>query len=370
VTAGPLRLLALVPYPPDRAPGQRYRIEQWQPRLEALGVHCELFPFEDDALYGIMERPGAWARKSASLAAAAWRRWDVLRHLDAWDAVFLHREAMILGPALIEPFVARRRPILFDFDDAIWMPRANPMNPLARFLKFQGKTAAIARMASAVLAGNRYLADWAGQFNDHVHVVPSTIETTGEYARTKTHRPTDRPTIGWSGSFSTIQYLIGLRPMLQTLRQSVPFSLRVICNGPPLAWPELDLEWRPWSSAREVDDLLDLDIGLMPQPDDAWTRGKCGMKALQYMALGIVPVTSRSGVLPAIIEDGVNGRLAGTTEEWIASLRALATDWTARAAMGARARATVEQGFSAAAHAPRVAGIVRDLVQRPRVAGG
>jgi glycosyltransferase involved in cell wall biosynthesis len=266
--------------------------------------------------------------------------------------------------------VARRRPIVFDFDDAIWLPRENRMNPLARFLKFQGKTAAIAKMSSAVLAGNDYLARWARGVQPNVHVVPSTIETAGEYARVRKERRPERLVIGWSGSFSTLPYLIGIRPMLEALRQVVPFSLRVICNGPPLDWPALDLAWRPWSSATEVDDLLDLDIGLMPQPDDEWTRGKCGMKALQYMALGIVPVTSRSGVLPEIIEDGVSGRLAATPDEWLAALQSLAADAEARARMGRRARETVERRFSAAVHAPRVAVIVRDVVAGRRRPGG
>ena len=360
----PIRLLALVPYPFDRAASQRYRIEQWRPRMERLGITCEFVPFEDEALYDVMERPGAWTRKTSGLIGAVLRRWTVLRHLDDWDVVFLHREAMIIGPALLEPLVARRRPVVFDFDDAIWMPRANPMNPIARFLKFQGKTAAITRMTTAVIAGNKYLASWARSFNPRVHVVPSTIETTGDYARQKTHHETNRPIIGWSGSYSTIQYLAGIRPMLQALRKSMDFTLRVICNGPPVRWPELDLEWRQWSSASEVADLVDFDVGLMPQPDDAWTRGKCGMKALQYMALGIPPVASRNGVLPEIIADGRNGRLADTPETWLTCLKSLAADWESRAAMGAEARRTVEDRFSAAFHAPRVAEIVRGVALR------
>jgi glycosyltransferase involved in cell wall biosynthesis len=355
----PMSVLVLAPYPFDRAPGQRYRIEQWMPRLKELGIDCELAPFEDDALYDLMEQTGRWPWKASRLLASALRRLSVIPRAARHDAVFLFREAVIFGPALIESVVARRKPLVFDFDDAIWQARPNVLNPLAPLLKFQGKTATIARHARAVTAGNDYLAEWARRFNSSVFVVPSTIEMSGEYARTKQHAHGGPLVIGWSGSFSTLQYLAQLQPVLTELGRRRPFKLRVICNGPRPDWPGIDLEWIPWSSNAEVRDLLSIDIGLMPQPDDQWTRGKCGMKALQYMALGIPPVVSDNGVLPTIIDDGVNGFLAADPGRWLARLETLATDASLRERMGLAARRTVIERFSAAAQAPRVAAILR-----------
>lgn len=359
----PLAVMVLAPYPHDRAPGQRYRIEQWMPRLEELGLRCDLIPFEDDALYRLMERQGQWPRKAARLLGSAVRRFGVIRQVEKYDVVFLFREAMIFGPALIESLVARRKPVVFDFDDAVWLPRPNVVNPLAPWLKFQGKTRVIARRARAVIAGNDYLAQWARGFNDQVHVVPSTIEMEGPYARGK--EPHRGPlVIGWSGSFSTLPYLEQLRPVLAELGRRRPFKLRVVCNGPRPSWPGIDLEWIPWSSEGEVRDLLGMDIGLMPQPDDQWTKGKCGMKALQYMALGIPPVASGNGVLPKIIKEGVSGFLPNEPAQWLERLETLAADLSLRERMGAEARRTVIDHYSAAAQAPRVAQILAQAAGR------
>jgi glycosyltransferase involved in cell wall biosynthesis len=359
VSARPLRVLAMMPYAAGRAPGQRYRIEQWDPYLRREGLELTYARFEDEALTELMEGPGRFFQKAVGLLRRIpiHRAW--LKRLDEFDVVYLFREAMVLGPAWIELELAARLPVVYDFDDAIWLARPNPWNPIAPLLKFQGKIRVIASRCSAVLAGNDYLAEWARRSNPRTLVVPSTIDTEGEYAREKIHREVARPTIGWSGSRSTLPYLAELRPMLLALAQRMEYRLLVICDGPAVEWPGVPLEWRTWSSLREVDDLLEMDLGLMPQPDDAWSRGKCGMKALQYMGLGIPAVVSNNGALPSIVGDGLDGRLVTTEAEWLQALQDLGTDLALRSRLGAHARATVRERFSAATQAPRVAAALR-----------
>ena len=113
----------------------------------------------------------------------------------------------------------------------------------------------------------------------------------------------------------------------------------------------------PWRAETEPDDLRPLDVGLMPLPDDAWSRGKCGMKALQYMALEIPPVVSPVGVNATIVRDGVNGFYARTEEEWIDRIGLLLEDESLRRSLGQEGRRAVEESYSARAHAPRVARI-------------
>ena len=358
-----LRVLALVPYPRGYAPSQRFRIEQWSPGLRTYGVDVRLAPLLEYGLFHRLSTPGRPLPIMIGLLRATINRYrQVATLVPDYDLILLHREALVFGPAIIERIIARRKAMVFDFDDSIWLRNWNRVHPLAMWLKFPGKTRSIVRHARTVLAGNAYLADWARRYNADVHVVPSTIDTNAVCKRQKEHQQTDLPVIGWSGTTSTLRYLEFLVPLLTELARTRSFRLLVSCNGPPLRWPGLDVEWRTWSAAREFDDLLDMDIGVMPQPDEEWAKGKCGMKALLYMALGIPPVASRNGVLPEIIEHSRSGFLASNAAEWMDALIMLIDDWKLRAAVGHEARATVDERYSARVHVPRVARILRDVV--------
>lgn len=357
-----MRVLALVPYPRGQAPSQRFRIEQWMPHLLTLGIDCHLVPFMDDGLYRRLAGQGDKAGKAVGLLRAAVRRWGMLSEIGAYDLIFLHREAIAFGPAVLERMIARWKPVVFDFDDAIWLRNENRVNPLAEWVKCPGKTRTIAERASAILAGNAYLAEWARRYNPSTYTVPTTIDTEAGYSRQTTHGPSKVPMIGWSGTTSTLRYLEFLRPVLGELSLRRRFRLRIICDSAPVHWPEVEMDWRTWSSACEVDDLIPIDIGLMPQPSEEWAKGKCGAKALQYMALGIPPVASRNGVLPEIVEEGRSGFLADTPGEWVERLEELLDDWKLRAAMGEQARMTVQERYSARVHVPRIADIFHSVV--------
>jgi glycosyltransferase involved in cell wall biosynthesis len=356
-----LRVLALLPYPLDQAPSQRYRLEQWVPGLRALGIECDLVPFVDRDVFRRLARPGRPSAKVVDLLRAVTSRWRLLRRATDYDLVVVHREAMLFGPALLERVVAWRRPMVLDFDDAIWLSNHNPVNPFAKWLKFPGKSRVIARQASAVVAGNEYLAEWARRYNPATYVIPTTIDTDGMYSAKKEHRTASKPVVGWTGTASTLRYLEHIRPVLEELARRRRYRLVVISEGAAPSWNGVEVELHQWSSAREVEDLLELDVGLMPQPDEEWARGKCGCKALQYMALGIPPVASRNGALPEIIENGRTGFLASTPAEWLTSLERLIDDVALRASLGDQARFTVRERYSANSHVPRIAEILRSV---------
>jgi glycosyltransferase involved in cell wall biosynthesis len=170
------------------------------------------------------------------------------------------------------------------------------------------------------------------------------------------------PIIGWTGSYSTIQHLDTLRTTLRRLAARERFRLRVI--GPTIYQLDgVDVETVSWRSASEVEDLRKLDIGIMPLPDNIWTRGKCGCKALQYMALGIPCVCSPVGVNTEIIKDGENGCLASTEDEWIAKLTALLRSQELREKLGLAGRGTVATKYSAAVQAPRFFDVLQSCVK-------
>jgi glycosyltransferase involved in cell wall biosynthesis len=127
--------------------------------------------------------------------------------------------------------------------------------------------------------------------------------------------------------------------------------------------PGLDVQLVPWRAETEVPALSAIDVGLMPLPDDEWSRGKCGLKALQYMALGIPPVVSPVGVNSAIVQDGINGFHACTDEEWVDRIALLLRDPELRRRLGAAARLTVETTYSARVQAPRMAAVLRQAAE-------
>ncbi len=359
MTAAPLRVFAPLPYPTGRVPGQRYRIEQWAPRLAALGVEVTFAPFLDAGALDVLYRPGHVLTKARATLRGHLRRRDDLRRAGDFDVAFVYREATLLGPPWLERRLARVLPLVFDFDDAIWLPASSAANAWASALKPRGKTAELCRLARHVTAGNETLAAFARLHagDERVSVVPSTIDLAAYPLRERP--PNARPVIGWTGSATTLPYLEALVPALLRLRARVDFELRVIGPEPePDAFEGLDLRVVPWSAASEADDLRAFDIGLMPLPDDEWSRGKCGMKALQYMALGIPPVVSPVGVNATLVEHGINGLHARTSHDWVAAGAVLLAHADARARLGAAARLTVERGYGADLHAPRVAAIL------------
>ena len=356
----PLRVLAFVPYPLGVAPSQRYRLEQWAPYLREEEIEIVFRPFAPPDLGQVLYRPGRTFRKARLIAGGLVARRRHLLEAQRADAAIVHREACLLGPPWVERRLARLgKPMLFDFDDAIWLPNASPVNRRFAFLKRPRKTPEICRLATAVTVGNAVLADYARRHAAAVHVLPSTVSLR-EYSMAG-RSPSPVPTVGWTGSHSSARYLEMLPEPLAELAARIRFRF-VVVGAEGVALPGVEVEHRPWRAETEVRDLSDLDVGVMPLADDEWARGKCAMKAVQYMGLGIPAVVSPVGANAALVRDGENGYLASTPEEWRRALERLLSEPERRRRLGAAARLTVEQGFSAETQAPRLARLLRSLV--------
>ena len=359
-----MRVLAVVPSLYDTSPGQRFRIEQWEPILNERGIELTYAPFETEELKGILHKSGNLRAKVSAVVRNMRRRGRELGELDGFDLIYLFREAALLGPPWFERKAARSRlPVVFDFDDAIFHSYVSPSNGYLSYLKFPGKTAEICRLSTQIMAGNQYLADYARRYNSNVSIVPTTIDT-DKYKIVEKERH-NTVTIGWSGSFSTIQHLDTVRDVLAELARTEEFRLRVI-GAPVYKIPDVDVEAMQWCSATEIDDLSAIDIGIMPLPDDDWSKGKCGLKALQYMALGVPTICSPVGVNSTIIRDGENGYLADGRDQWVEKLRLLLHSSELRRTIGAAGRKTVEKDYSAKVVAPRVTEILRSAVASPQ----
>jgi glycosyltransferase involved in cell wall biosynthesis len=344
-----------------RAPSQRFRWEQYVEPLRRNGISLEPSSFLDDRGVDVAHAPGEWAGKTATIAAGFGRRlWDALvarRH----DLVLVHRESSPVGPAWVEWWLrAAGVPYVFDFDDAIYLSAASAANRRFAQLKSPRKVVNVVRGAQRVLAGNSHLAEWASAYSASVDVIPTTIDT-------DIYQPVTRPytgtvCIGWSGSPSTIEHLRLLEPVLLDLQRERGITIRVIGDSSY----KLDgaiIDAMDWNAHTELGDLSPIDIGVMPLPDDEWSRGKCGLKALQYMALGIPTVLSPVGVNCEIARDGA-AVLAGSHAEWGEALRALIDDPDLRTRFGDAGRTRVETEYSVHAMLSHWECALRDAAER------
>ena len=174
--------------------------------------------------------------------------------------------------------------------------------------------------------------------------------------------------IGWIGTHSTTRYLKLLAAPLRRLAATDKFVLRLSGTAEPVHLDGVTTVEEPWRMDREVELFNTCDIGVYPLPDDEWARGKCGFKAIQFMACGVPVVAAAVGVNREIIQDGVNGFLASNEEEWTAALKRLIADPDLRRRIGAAGRRTIEERYSLAVHAPRLASLLSELADRGRAA--
>lgn len=356
-----MKLLVLTPNPSSAA-STRFRLEQFFPLLARAGVTAELHPFLDEDAFRLLYRPGAALRKvGAGIRAVVGRVVDLVRALDA-GGVLIHREAALVGPPLFEALLTfgLRRPVIFDLDDAVWVPYASPTygRLLSQLLKAPGKTHFTMSRAATVIAGNSHIADYARRFNSQVEIIPTVVDTDEFHPRPATN---GIPVLGWIGTHSSLQYLRAIVPALQELAQRRRFVVRVV--GAELDAPGVTVENVPWTLAGEVADFQSLDIGLYPLVEDAWSLGKSGFKAIQYMACGVPVVASPVGATTEMIRDGENGFFARADGEWVARLEQLIDSAALRRELGGHGRADAVAHWSLAAHGPRFVDIVRGAIE-------
>ncbi len=365
-----MKVLFIVPYPTE-APSNRLRVEQYFPYLRQHGVEPILRPFMSSDLYNIRYAPGSMVRKVASLGASTMSRFLDVKRSEETDLIFIHREAFpVGGPFIEEKLALSGRPLIFDFDDAIYLLNTGVMSRTVGLLKRPSKTARIVNLATTIIAGNENLKAYASHYNSNIVVIPTPVDTDVFAPRPDGagNGPTDRVVIGWMGSNTTAPYLKMVGDALaEVARRYRNVEIRAIGGSyVPQISPSLTI--RRWTLDNELGDLHGFDIGIMPMPDTEWTRGKCGFKALLYMSCGVPPVCSPVGVTTDIVQDGESGLLATTTREWVEKLSMLVEDPALRRRMGQAGRQTVEEKYSLTAHAPRFLETLVSTARRGAVA--
>jgi glycosyltransferase involved in cell wall biosynthesis len=248
-----------------------------------------------------------------------------------------------------------RRPLVFDVDDAIWL------------LPPAGADAAkrTAERAAVVIAGNAYIADWFSAFSREVRIVPTAVDT--ERFCPRHGGDPDREgtfVVGWTGTSSNLAYLEAIKAPLRRFLADHADSLLLVMSDRPPRFADLDaarIRYERWTVAGEVQAIRRMDVGLMPLPDNEWTRGKCSFKMLLYMACGIPVVASPVGMNREILEKCEAGLASATEDDWYEALASLHADRSQADRLGKIGRALVEREFSQVVITERLAGIFRGV---------
>jgi glycosyltransferase involved in cell wall biosynthesis len=359
-----IKICALMPYPFDTTPSQRFRIEQWQPYLENENIQLDYYSFINKELNETLYKEGQTFAKISHLSIALLRRFSHVFAVRNYDLVFIHRGVSIIGPAFLERIVkVMGIPIIYDFDDSIFMADSSNVNRLFSWTKFVGKVKRICRLSSSVTVGNSYLSEYAKQYNDNVYIIPTSIDTEHYQPLKDGKNENGRVVVGWTGSSTSQYHLEAFEPTLaQLLKKRDDVEIRVISNREP-EFKEIPYTWREWSPETEVKEISEIEIGIMPTPDDEWSRGKCALKALQYMALGIPAICTDMGANRDVIEQGKNGFLAKGQEEWLKYFDMLIEDKTLRNNLGDEARNTVVEKYSMEKCAELFADVARKTIK-------
>jgi glycosyltransferase involved in cell wall biosynthesis len=275
----------------------------------------------------------------------------VLVDVPQYEYIFIHREASPIGPPIFEWIISKiwRKKIIYDFDDAIWIPVTTKENKLISWFKAAWKVKYICMWAHTIVGGNAYLCAYALQYNQNVKLIPTCVDTERQHNQLK-QQSTEKIVIGWTGSHSTMLYLDRLVEVLRRIVNDFGVEVIIISNkAPHFHFPSLT--FIPWQEDTEINDLLRIHIGIMPLENDAWSEGKCGFKLIQYMALGIPAVASPVGVNKDIIDEGENGFLCTDDTSWYEALSKLIQDVNLRNRMGSAGRKKIESAYSLHANA-------------------
>ena len=341
-----MRVLFLTLYP-NTAASPRYRVAQFLPYLRAQGIDCTVESPLTSEEFERLTGPGRQCRPVWYHLREFYRRITQLLRANRYDVVFVQKAIMTAYfKGFSELLRSRARRLIYDIDDAVHLAPPHPLR--SPWTVFEDRSQILRIMASAdlVLAGNKWLQAEARAAGANAVLFPTVVDT--ERFIPASEEP-DTYRIGWIGNPSTT---ICLDPAAQALG-AVKNGTVCLIGADPARVPFTGAEIRPWSFDTEVAELHRFSIGVMPHPEGEWMRGKCALKALQYMACGIPCVATPFGAALDFMQHGENGLFASTTEEWSKAFTQLA-DPEVRRRLAAKGRETVEQGYALHNAAPRL----------------
>lgn len=345
------RMLVLCPFPQGVAAGQRLKYEQYFDRWRSNGWEINVSPFMDKKLWKIVYKQGHIISKLAGVLRGHVRRLIDIYNIPKYDLVYIFMNVTPFFTSLLERtvrFLAKR--VIYDIEDNIHSyqkssSQLNP-NPISKFIKWPGKVNYLIRTSDHVITSSPFLNDDCLKINKKksCSYVSSSLDT-DRYQPLSSYSNDKIVVIGWTGTYSSKEYLDQLRSVFLRLAERVKFKLKIIGNF-EYDLPGIDLDVIEWKLDNEIDDLRTFDIGIYPLPLNSWVLGKSGLKAIQYMALGLPCVATNVGTTPNLIKDNVNGKLVKSDDEWVNALEELVNNPKTRQRIGQQARIDAVANYS------------------------
>jgi len=335
-----------VPYPERSAPSQRFRVEQYLPYLAQNGFSYTVLSFLDANTWNILYKKGYRVKKFSGMVVGFFRRIGHLFKAADANYVFILREASPVGPPIFEWLLAKilRKKIIYDFDDAIWIPGGEKASRRKKFFKATWKIKYIIQWAYKVSCGNEFLYKFAIQYNQNVILLPTVFDTERSKQKQRSQVDEKKVVVGWTGSHTTLHNLEEIEQLIPELKKEIDFDFYIISNKPP-AW-DFDFVFKKWDESTEIDDLLKMHIGIMPLKKGPWFEGKCGFKLIQYHAFGIPAIASPVGVNAGVTLHNETGFIAGSSLQWKNYLKQLISDAHLRAKLGNAGKEHIEKNYS------------------------
>lgn len=360
----PVKVLALTKYDREAA-STRQRLLQYCPAFAQAGIEVEYHPLLGDAYVRSLTGKSTFSR--AAIAAAYLKRFASLLQRPKADLVFVYAELFPWLPALFERRILHwGLPLIYDFDDAFFVPYDQHPRPAVRKL-LRHKLRPLIEGAAACTCGNTYLRDHAAQWCKRSLIVPTVIDTDRYLPRPK---PADAAVvIGWIGSPSTWPQVKFLLPLLEQVCATHAVRFLVVGAGRMAEADRFEgMDLVDWSEDREIQLVQAMDIGIMPLVDSPFVRGKSGYKLIQYMACGLPTVASPIGVNSEIVSEAETGFLADSLRDWERALTRLLADAALRQRLGAAGRARAVAHYSLASQVPRLVALFREVATEQQAA--
>ena len=337
----------------------RIRMFQFEDALAASGWDVSLLPFSSDHfIRSKYEGKSAWLGVFLSYG----RRLLDLRKSRKADLVWVQRELIPWAPAWIENFLSpRRTPVIYDFDDAVHEQFRDSRRAIVRAVLGEKIVRTVGK-SDGVVVGNEVLADFFTTRTETPCVlIPSAVDTTEPYQTDQPLRGDNNPFVfGWIGTPLTFQaYVASILGEFDSIAKKLRAEFWVIGAGAP-ELSTAHVKYFPWTKETEHQLLQSIDAGVMPLRDDPWSRGKCGYKLLQYMAVGKPVIASPVGVNAEIVTHGKNGFLVEEPGDWEHYLRMLAEDRVLASALGKNGTEVVVESYSLEVNAPKVVRFLRE----------